>query len=173
MSVAKALSYQHDALFAGEIWRFYTGHLTHYSFTQLSVDTGLVLLFGLLLRPYLKAVPIAMAMMISMTVISLVLLSVPEVNDYRGAGGVAAMLWVMVCCNYIVAGRFSSTIFWSGCLLLLLLFGWVVAEVFGWMDIFSVAEALSASWQVLLCGTVVGFVLFFIRQTLCGTDEAM
>jgi rhomboid family GlyGly-CTERM serine protease len=94
--VTEALEYHRGAIADGELWRFVTGQLVHWSAPMLLADVSVILFASCLLArrsPRLLAlcIPVSMA-----AVGAAVHFLAPELIRYRGSSGVASAL-VIVC----------------------------------------------------------------------------
>lgn len=90
------LEFDRQAILGGELWRLFTGHLTHWTFGHLCWDLlACLLAVGFLLVHRPKALlPLALW---SMLAVSLgVLLADPEIAIYRGLSGVDTALFAYV-----------------------------------------------------------------------------
>lgn len=90
------LEFDRQAILGGELWRLFTGHLTHWTFGHLCWDLlACLLAVGFLLVHRPKALlPLALW---SMLAVSLgVLLADPEIAVYRGLSGVDTALFAYV-----------------------------------------------------------------------------
>jgi len=158
------LVYQSDAIMTGEWWRLWSGHLTHYTLSQLIADSTLVALLGFVLKPFIRPRQLTAAIIAVLPLLSLLLLwLVPEINIYRGASGLAAMLWLMVGLQLITSADVGSSLFWIGLLFILLLVAKVAGEA---LALFSAISDLPAgivvAWQVHLFGMVMGLIVYLL-----------
>jgi len=87
-------------LAAGELWRLFTGHLTHHSPYHLLVDAGTFAILGSIVERRLGAGRWALLLAASALLISLAFLALePSLESYRGLSGLdcaafAAALWL-------------------------------------------------------------------------------
>jgi rhomboid family GlyGly-CTERM serine protease len=111
-----ALQYQHDVILNGELWRLFTGHLTHLNGAHLLMNlTGLWLIW-LLFYPHENARTLCLyrlPVLLIGTSLALLLLS-PEVAWYRGLSGVLHGLLALALLHHCRAQPLT------GCLLLAL-----------------------------------------------------
>jgi len=158
------LVYQSDAIVAGEWWRLWSGHLAHYTLSQLIADSTLVALMGLVLQRFIKPWQLIAAIIVVLPLLSLLLLwLVPEINTYRGASGLAAMLWLMVGLQLIASADAGSSPFWIGLLFILLLVAKVAGEALGMFSAVSELPAgIVVAWQVHLFGMVMGLIVYLL-----------
>ncbi|NWF37830.1 hypothetical protein F3F96_01560 [Mariprofundus sp. NF] len=159
-----ALVYDSNAAVAGEWWRLWSGHLTHYTLSQLIADSGLVALLGLVLHRVISPYLFAISIIVALPLISLLLLwLVPEMNSYRGASGLAAMLWFMVGLHLIVQAKSGSVPIWIGPLFILLLIAKVAGEALALFPALSELPAgVVVAWQVHLFGMVIGLMVYLL-----------
>ena len=152
------LVYEREAIAAGEWWRLWTGHLTHYTLSQLIADSGLVALLGLVVQRFISPALLSLSIVIALPLMSLLLFwLLPELASYRGASGLAAMLWLLAGLQMILSARPGSTQFWLGVLFLMILAGKLIGEAFALFPAFSDLPAgVVVVWQVHLFGTVIG-----------------
>lgn len=90
---AAGLAYDRPALQGGQLWRAWTGHLVHFGWPHALVD-GMVLLVAMAVVAHFRGWRVtALAWLVGAPLVSLVLLStLPELQVYRGASGMATMM---------------------------------------------------------------------------------
>lgn len=158
------LVYDSNAVVAGEWWRLWSGHLAHFTLSQLIADSGLVLLLGLALQRFITPSRFAILIIVALPLMSLLLLwLVPEMSSYRGASGLAAMLWLMVGLHLSLQAKTGSTPIWIGPLFILLLIGKVAGEALSLFPSLSELPAgVVVAWQVHLFGMVIGLLGYLL-----------
>ena len=93
---AELFTFQRSGVFAGEFWRIFTGHLTHFTGTHLFWDVGALLVLGWLAERR-SVVRFAATLVGSAVLISLgVLVLLPQMPEYRGLSGVDSALFGLV-----------------------------------------------------------------------------
>lgn len=159
-----ALVYDANAVVAGEWWRLWSGHLTHYTLSQLVADSGLVALLGLVLHRFFRPSLFAASIIVALPLISLLLIwLVPEMNSYRGASGLAAMLWFMAGLHLSLQAKSGVVPLWIGPLFILLLIAKVTGEALALFPALSELPAgVVVAWQVHLFGMVIGLVVYLL-----------
>lgn len=158
------LAYDRNAIFAGELWRLWTGHLVHFSHTHALIDGIVLYAMASLAEQAFGSRSLAWAVALAALVISLVLLAfVPALLEYRGASGIAVLVAVMA---------FSSV--WyderSHAFVMLIAAAYALKTL---VDSLSLAPSstvlplgVNVAWQAHVCGAVVGAVtvLFLGRK---------
>jgi len=92
-SVIGALALDRTSAGAGELWRLWSGHIVHFSLRHALFDAGTVLLFGCVAEAHLGKRFVALTLLLALPLISIaLLLSVPDVREYRGASALATIL---------------------------------------------------------------------------------
>jgi rhomboid family GlyGly-CTERM serine protease len=93
---AAALAWHRGAIFDGQLWRLWTGHLVHCSPSHAGADVLVVAVAGLVAEPVLGARRLAATLAAGAAAISIGLLAcVPALADYRGASGLAVLMMVL------------------------------------------------------------------------------
>jgi len=149
------LIYRRSAIEAGEWWRLWTAHLTHYSWGHLLVDGGTIAGLGWLLQRRMSPWLLGVALVVAMPLISAVLyIGSPLISEYRGSSAIAAMLWVLV------AVQLLKELPWVGGGLLLLLAARIGGDALGISDLFtSLPPGVFVAWQAHLAGAVAGMIV--------------
>lgn len=96
---AAGLAYDRHALQGGQLWRAWTGHLVHFGWPHALAD-GMVLLVAMTIVAHFKGWRVtALTWLAGAPLVSLGLLaSVPELQVYRGASGMATMMGTAAAC---------------------------------------------------------------------------
>lgn len=93
VSLVEQLSCDHHAILQGELWRLWTGHVTHFSLRHALIDSATLLLIGAITEAEFGSRRIALALLVGAPLISIgILLAAPGLFDYRGASSIAVML---------------------------------------------------------------------------------
>jgi len=154
---AEQLALTRQAILAGELWRLWTGHLVHFSSSQLYLDTAILLLLGTVAERELGSRFAGVLVLLGMPILAfLLLLLAPNLLEYRGASGVVMLL----------AGA-TGTVLWQrlppvrGLLLFLVaaLASKAIVDATG-MDttLTSLPSGVRVAWQAHVCGAVLGWL---------------
>ncbi len=101
LSRAATLQYDRAAIAAGETWRLFTGHLTHWNTDHLFWDLLMFVVLGILIETQSKRT-LAWLILGSASAISMFTwLLCPELATYRGLSGIDTTLFVFVACRYL------------------------------------------------------------------------
>lgn len=93
VSLVEQLSCDRHAILQGELWRLWTGHVTHFSLRHALIDSATLLLIGAITEAEFGSRRIALALLVGAPLISIgILLAAPGLSDYRGASSIAVML---------------------------------------------------------------------------------
>jgi rhomboid family GlyGly-CTERM serine protease len=93
---ASALAWDRAAILHGELWRLWTGHLVHFSFSHAGVDALVVVSMGMAAEPMAGSRRFAQLLGTGALLISLGLLVLaPGLQEYRGASGLAVLTAVL------------------------------------------------------------------------------
>lgn len=101
----QALQFDRETMVAGEPWRLFTGHLTHFGWNHLAWNVAVFLGLGsycetLGRRRFLIILGLSMAV-----VSAVVLFFQPQFKVYRGLSGVDSALYGTVCAHLLAIGR--------------------------------------------------------------------
>lgn len=167
------LVFERNALLDGEWWRLWSGHLTHFTWVQLLADSGVVAILGYFTQRYLKSAFLMFSLLLAMPVISgLLLWLIPDMNDYRGASAIGALMWVLAGCVFLAECKLFSPHFWLGCLFLLALIIKIAGEALSLLPSLSpLPQGVQVVWQSHLFGAVTGFVLFAAQKRKQGFQK--
>ncbi len=158
-TAANWLEYRREAVLSGEVWRLWSAHLVHYSVGH-AVHDGLACL---LLATGLQRAGAGRGMALRLVAIApilslLILLSVPEMTNYRGASGLAMALLAAL----------NLTLWWirpgwrPGLLALAAVLALkLVADMQGFA-VFpgNLPPDIAIAWQVHLAGLVCGWLFW-------------
>lgn len=158
--------FERDALIEGEWWRLWTAHLTHFTLSQLIVDSGIIAILGYVVQRYLKSVYLLTSILLSMPVISgLIFWLVPDLSVYRGASAIGAMLWMLASTHFLYECKMYSVNFWLGVLFLLALPLKISGEALSLLPVISeLNHGVQIAWQAHLFGALTGIVIFSVHK---------
>lgn len=160
------LAFDRQAILDGQVWRLWSGHLTHFSAQHALVDAGVLLLLGIVAERELGAARVGWMLFFGAPAISLgLLILAPEMAAYRGASGLAMLV--------AVAGGVAL---WRSRpkLRLFLVLGSafqllkVLFEAIGLpLDMASFHQDIQVAWQAHVLGSFLGW----IAQTSMGDSR--
>ena len=121
LSSTVTLQYDRAAIAAGDTWRLFTGHFTHWNTNHLFWDLLMFVVLGILIEMESKRT-LAWLILGSASAISMFtwLLS-PELATYRGLSGIDTTLFVFVACRYLFAAIGNRQ--WHQCIVPAVLLG--------------------------------------------------
>lgn len=94
---AEWLAYDRTAIARGEIWRFWTAHLTHDSYIHLLSDGAALLLLGTLLEYWTaRRAFVAILLVGASAVLMAAWFVVPEMGSYRGSSSLTYLMGAVV-----------------------------------------------------------------------------
>ncbi len=156
------LSFEKEAIVHGEWWRMWSAHFTHYSHTQMLINSVIIAVSGLIAGQFAKAWQIGLCFLIAMPILTgLLLVTTPHLQFYRGASGIAAMMWMLAAWFLIVENKRLSLGYWLGALLMLLF-----AAKLGFEGLMLLspgrhhASGLNIAWLIQCYGALVGVAFF-------------
>jgi len=156
------LVFNKEAIEAGQWWRLWTAHLTHFSFSELILNSSMIALVGLMLGRFVKSWSLVLSLLIAMPMMTgLLLLLRPDLIHYRGAFVVADMMLMMAAWFLILENKTFSLGYWIGLIMLLLFVAALGLEI--WMMIFPARGHSSGShvvWLVQCIGVLLGLAFF-------------
>jgi rhomboid family GlyGly-CTERM serine protease len=155
-SLGPQLAFDRQGIMAGEIWRLWTGHLVHFSSTQLLLDVCTLLVVGWLAERQWGAGFTGIVVLLGMPVlsISLLLLS-PHLVQYRGMSGIAMLLAVAAATQLWDShpkARISLVVLGMALLVKTLL------DALGMNALSSLPAGVSVVWQSHVSGAVIGWM---------------
>jgi rhomboid family GlyGly-CTERM serine protease len=133
-AAADRLQFDRAALASGELWRFWTGHLAHWSGEQLAWDLGMFVCLGATIERSSRA-RLAGLLALSTSAVSACILLLTSFGTYRGLSGVDAALFVAVSMEL---ARDRSRLSWIGTAALLIFLLKISVEVIIRRSIFVV-----------------------------------
>jgi len=156
------LAYDHNAIVAGEWWRLWSAHLVHFRFQDLLINTGILVLFGLLSVRFTRFWQEAVCFIVAMPMMTgLLLITSPHTQFYRGAFGIAAMAAMIACWFLILESKRFSLGYWLGCLLALLYAARLGLDGLAVLEMSHGAKAAAGiPWMMQLYGTLIGLAFF-------------
>jgi len=85
----KSLWYSRDAIFSGELWRIFSGHLVHHSVSHLLFNLGALVLLSWIIETKYSALTLIILLLILSFVTSIgMLLIVPKLAFYGGSSAI-------------------------------------------------------------------------------------
>jgi rhomboid family GlyGly-CTERM serine protease len=154
-SVAAGLAWERSAILHGELWRLWSGHLVHFSFSHAGADALVLVAMGMIAEPLIGSRRFALVLGGGGALISLGLLALaPGLLEYRGASGLAVLVAVlgavpawqrypigrpMLAC---AALALASKTLWEAC-----------AHTAAFTDL---PAGVTVAWQAHLLGAVLG-----------------
>ncbi len=145
----------------GEYWQLWTAQLTHFKFSQLVVNSIIIVMAGLIVERFAKTHQVIVSLLIAMPLMAgLVLLMTPGLTAYRGASGVAAVLAIMAVWFLILETKRFSWGYWAGIVLLLLFVAKIVMETLVLFSFSSGLLGMRADWLMQCAGLLIGLVAF-------------
>lgn len=160
--LAEVLRYDRDAIIGGQLWRLFSGHLVHLSWTHLALNiAGLLLLvigFGHGMGGACKWELVRMALLMLAVSLGLLVFN-PELEWYVGLSGILHGLGVLIAVDLWRRGELVGLVLLVG---LLLKVGW---EQFGGGSGALLAASIGGSVIVdaHLYGLVTGIVMAAVR----------
>jgi rhomboid family GlyGly-CTERM serine protease len=173
-TIVNALAFDRQAIAAGQLWRLWTCHITHFSWQQLLVDSSVVALLGYTVQRHIKASHLLILFSAALPLISLAIYwLVPDMFNYRGASGIGAMLWIMAGFQVLVQSRRYSPYFWLGIIFVALLFAKLIGEAFfGMPAVSEMPNDVQIAWQAHLCGSIIGLFGFILIHSFTNKPTA-
>ncbi len=156
------LAFEKEAIAHGEWWRLWTAHFTHFSHAQLIINSAMLTVAGLIAGRYTKIWQLIFSLLTAMPIIAgLLLLTSPHLLFFRGATGIAAMMWVLAAWFLLVEEKRFSWRYWVGLCFLLLFTGKAGME--GLILLSPDSHRMSgfqAAWLAQLYGALLGMAFF-------------
>ena len=152
------LRYDRNAILSGEVWRIFTGHLAHMSWTHLMMNIlGLALVWGLFDR-HLPAKRWIHAIFFSAFGTSLLLLVVDShLRWYVGLSGVLHGMFIVGCLYDMKTGRWDSKL-----LLVLIIAKLLWEQLVGPLPGSETAAGGSVVVDAHLFGAFMGLITYFV-----------
>jgi len=156
------LAFEKEAIVHGEWWRLWTSHVTHFTYSQLVVNSTVMVVMGLLAGRFAKNWQIILSFLVAMPIMTgLLLVTTPYLQFYRGASGISAMMWMIAVWFMIVESKRFSLGYWLGLFFLLLFIAKFGMEGLALLSPSSRhASGLNISWLVQFYGTLAGLAFF-------------
>jgi rhomboid family GlyGly-CTERM serine protease len=155
-SLGPQLAFDRQAIMAGEIWRLWTGHLVHFSPTQLLLDVGTLLAVGWLAERQWGTRFTAIVVLLGMPALSAsLLLAAPQLVQYRGVSGIVMLLAVAAATQVWAShpGARAGLVV-LGAVLLIKTF----LDGLGMQALGSLPAGVSVAWQAHLAGAAIGWM---------------
>jgi len=163
------LEFDRRAILGGELWRLFSGHLTHWTPGHLCWDLLACLLAVLLLLRHAPRTLLPLSLW-SMLAVSLgILLAHPEIAAYRGLSGVDTALFAYLATALALAAarHRDAAGAGTGVLLLALIAGKILAEMASGSCLFVEADAFIPLPAAHLAGLLAGS-LYALGQAVTG-----
>jgi rhomboid family GlyGly-CTERM serine protease len=116
--LAGALIYERADIFAGQVWRLWTGHLVHYSPSHLWLDLAVFVAAGAWLEWIAPRLTRWFYVLAPPAISAVLLLGDPTLERYAGLSGVATGLLVLLALVQLRRKPSEPRWFWFGVLLL-------------------------------------------------------
>ena len=116
--LAGALIYERADIFAGQVWRLWTGHLVHYSPSHLWLDLAVFLAAGAWLEWIAPRLTRWFYVLAPLAISAVLLLGDPTLEHYAGLSGIATGLLVLLALVQLRRNASEPRWFWFGVLLL-------------------------------------------------------
>jgi len=156
------LLYDRAAIVAGQYWRLWTAHLTHFTVSQLIIDTAMLGMLSYALKDDMKDRFLGISICFSMPIILVLQLwLVPNIQHYRGASSLVSMMWVLVALLLLQQAKYCSPKFWLALTFLSLLFLKIWADIF--IDDVIISElpkGVDIAWQAHIFGAISGLMIW-------------
>jgi len=155
------LSFEKEAIIHGEWWRMWSAHLAHHSHTQLLINCGVLAVAGVIAERFARAHEIAICFLIAMPIMTgLLLITTPHLQFYRGATGIAAMMWMLAAWFLIVENKRRSLGYWLGATLMLLFVAKAGMEGMILLSPRHHPSGLQIAWLIQCYGALLGVAFF-------------
>ena len=168
-----ALTLDRDALWTGEWWRLFTGHLVHFTPRHLIYDLAVVLVAGLLAETHSPRETRRLYLLSGPGISIILIAAEPQMQVYGGLSGVATGLAVFACLSRIETRGAIRWLARGTLLLIALKLGW---ELTAGASLFFAREdrAFVPVPMSHLAGAVIAtgvFVAARLRGTIRPPDE--
>lgn len=156
------MAYDRTDILAGEWWRLWTGHFSHFTSMHALMNGVLLLLLSLTLHEiYTRGFVLALAFIGPVAISILLALLVPEMIIYRGASALASLFMALLICHAFYHMRGKSVL-----ILYVLIFAWLlklVLESQG-VSVTDLPYPIHVAWQAHLAGILIGVSVFFVTR---------
>lgn len=153
------MTYNREAIFAGEWWRLWSSHFVHFTLMHALVNGILLLLLSLILDKVYSRKLVLGLLFIGPAVISILLaLLVPEMILYRGASALASLFMALLICH-----AFSRAEGRSVYILCIMVLGWLIKlilESFG-VSLSELPHPIRIAWQAHIAGIMIGVAIYY------------
>lgn len=159
------LAFERDAILTGEIWRLWTGHVVHFSWSHALADLPLLGIALFITWREIGLRPLLAIAFFAPPILSCALLwLIPDLVLYQGASGLTALFTTL-----------ASVLVWQRCTrwevrgliaLLGLLFLWqIYQEATGHSQGMSqLPEGVKVVWQIHLIGALLGYSISLCKR---------
>jgi len=162
------LLFDRSSILQGQWWRLWTAHFTHFTLSQLIIDTAVIALLGNALKHRITNTFLAITILLSMPIISgLILWLVPDIHQYRGASSVGSMIWVLTACLFMQKTTVFSCQFWLSITLLFFITMKILTDILSISPAIShLPEGIHVAWQAHMFGAILGLFAWLVQFTL-------
>jgi rhomboid family GlyGly-CTERM serine protease len=170
--IAAALAWDRTAILHGELWRLWSGHFVHFSFSHAGADALVLVAMGMVAEPLTGSRRFAWALGAGALLISLGLMALaPGLQEYRGASGLAVLSAVLG--GLLAWRRYPGSRPMLACAALALA-GKTVWETCAPTAAFAeLPSGVSVAWQAHLLGALLGgAVAAYIPNRSCASRIA-
>lgn len=153
------LQFDRAAIGRGELWRWLTGHLTHFESNHLTWDLGALLLLGSAAERESRPRFIRAILSSAVAISAALWWWQPHFEQYRGLSGVDSALFALVAGALLRRGRGLSVV--AGSLALLGIGGKCMLELATGSTVFAAGASYAPVPLAHLIGLVVGVIIAF------------
>ena len=154
-----------SAVVAGEYWRLFTGHFTHWDFSHLFWDLSAFAIAGMVFYKVSQRNLLWSLVGFSAIFISLwVFIFSPEIEIYRGLSGIDTALFAYICLNMIVLAiqNKEKTPLFCSLAMFFLIMAKIAYEVFSGNTLFVTSGNFVPLYSAHIAGLIAAFVFYFI-----------
>ena len=158
------LQYDRTAIFAGNVWRLFSGHFVHWDVEHLVWDSITFLLTGVIVLLLSRKVFYSVIIFTPLIISTYLLCINRNILFYRGLSGIDVALFCSASLLLIVKGRLKKDIFVTvfGIVAFLLMIAKIIYEIVLQSTLFVETTALYISLpQVHLLGAISSCLLFY------------
>lgn len=157
--LGELMSYNRQAILAGEWWRLWSGHFAHFTLMHAWTNCALLFLLTVALGRIGSWRLVLGLFVIGPFAISLALMIlVPEMVSYRGTSALAA-LFLTVCAGHVFERARGMSVFFLGMLLIV----WsakLFLEVRDGTSFSNLPTGVHAAWQAHIAGILMGIAVY-------------
>jgi rhomboid family GlyGly-CTERM serine protease len=158
--VTRHLAWDRGALLDGQLWRLWTGHLVHFGASHALADALALGAAGVLVEPWMGSRRYACGLFVSAALVSVALLPMSALDEYRGASSMAMLAAAMAC---VLAGRRHPALRLPLAAAALALGVKTLYEALGHPGLpSSLPAGIAVAWQAHALGAALGVALAYI-----------